>query len=470
MKTCPLTLVALALIAAPAFAQESQFAADLRREREQVAESCGEFAPKALAGCGYTLATATPFHMALGSLAPQNGFTFGLAFAEHYTPNESWRISWNADAVGTPSGSWRGGVFMKLVHTPATAGVVVRQPGSPSPATAIAPREFAVVDIVAQTISLKTLNYFGPGQQSLESGRSVFGEQQTLVGASAIYPLSGVPGIGVLHPALVGGVTGRFVTIRPGSSDKAPSIEQVYTDATAPGLSEQDPFVEFREGLRIKPSVAQGWLQFDYLVSAQQFRTSDETRSSFTRWTVDLQHEIPLYRRVSSTGPRAFNGPNECAQASGSSACPPVQWSRNREGSIGFRIFLTGSSVSNGDQVPFYFQPTLGGSDINGDQRLASYQDYRFRGPNLIMLQERLEHALWGPFGVYLLAEQGKVSADPGDLNLSDLVASTTVGLTLRAGGFPMVNLSFSWGGEGHHVIGSMNATLLGGSARPSLY
>src|SRR5439155_16777069 len=75
-----------------------------------------------------------------------------------------------------------------------------------------------------------------------------------------------------------------------------------------------------------------------------------ETRSSFTRWTVDLQHEIPLYRRVSSTGPRAFNGPNECAQALGSSGCPPVQWSRNREGLIGFRIFLTGSSVSNGDR------------------------------------------------------------------------------------------------------------------------
>src|SRR5438045_2873976 len=78
-----------------------------------------------------------PCRVALGSLAPQNGFAFGLAFVEHYTPNESWRLSWNADAVATPSGSWRGGAYMKLVHTPATAGVVVRQPGAAAPSGAI---------------------------------------------------------------------------------------------------------------------------------------------------------------------------------------------------------------------------------------------------------------------------------------------------------------------------------------------
>jgi hypothetical protein len=41
----------------------------------------------------------------------------------------------------------------------------------------------------------------------------------------------------------------------------------------------------------------------------------------------------------------------------------------------------------------------------------------------------------------------------------------------LRAGGFPQVFLLFAWGGsEGHHIIGSMNTSLLGGSSRPSLY
>jgi hypothetical protein len=42
--------------------------------------------------------------------------------------------------------------------------------------------------------------------------------------------------------------------------------------------------------------------------------------------------------------------------------------------------------------VPFYFQPTLGGSDINGTAALASYQDYRFRAPNNILARASFEH------------------------------------------------------------------------------
>ncbi len=460
----------LTCVAAPAFAQETQFAADVRREREEIAQSCSDLSVKAIGGCAYTLATQSPFHIAIGSLAPLNGFAFGLAFDEHYTPNESWRLTWNADAVAAPSGSWRGGAYMKFVHTPATSGVVVRQPGAAPSGGVIAPREFAVIDLFAQAITLKSVNYFGSGPQSLQSGRSLFGEHQTIVGATATYPLNDLHVLGALHPALIGGVSGRFVNINaPGSTD-APPIGQVYDDGTAPGLGEQRAFVELREGVRFKPSLPNGWLRFNYVALAQQFRTSDTTRSSFNRWTLDLQHEIPLYRRASSTGPKDFNGPDSCAQAVGSTGCPPVQWSRNRDGSIALRLLLSTSTTSGDNRVPFYFQPTLGGSDINGNRMLASFDDYRFRGPNLLLLQESLEHSIWGPIGAFVLAEQGRVAARPGDLGFSDLSASTTVGLTLRAGGFPLVNLSFSWGAEGHHIIGSMDSSLLGGSARPSLY
>jgi hypothetical protein len=267
---------------------------------------------------------------------------------------------------------------------------------------------------------------------------------------------------------VVGGVTGRFITIRPGRADDGPSIEQRYTGPTAPGLDAQDPFVELREGLRLAPSV--GRVQFDYAATLQQFRTSASTRSSFNRWSIDLDHQIPLYRGVSTTGARAFNSPNECAASAGTPACPPLQWSRNRQGSIGLRLLLVGSSAGDGNAVPFYLQPTLGGSDLNGERLLAAYDDYRFRAPNVIALQESIEHSLWGPVGVFAILEQGKVAERQGDLDFSGMKHSTSVGLTLRAGGFPMVNLSFAWGSEGHHIIGAMNTSLLGGSARPSNY
>ena len=454
----------------PVSAQENQFQSDLRREREHIAEACDGLSLGAIGDCAYTVTTATPFHLGLGSLAPGNGFAFGLAFSERYTPNESWRLSWNGDIVGTPSGSWRGGGYMKIVRTPATSGIVVAPPGADVAPVRIRAREFTVIDVFAQTISLNEISFFGPGQSSVESGRTQFGERQTILGGTGTFPLGDVKGLATLRPSLIGGVAVRLVDIRAAVSDEAPSIEMLYDAAAAPGLNQQEPFVQFVEGMRLRPSVADGRLQFDYLFSAQQFMTSRDTRSSFHRWTVDLRHEIPLYRKVPSSGPPGFNGPNDCAQSLGSADCPPVSLSRNRHGSVTLRLLMIASGTSSGNQVPFYFQPTLGGSDLNGERLLASYDDYRFRAPNLIALQETFEHSVWGPVGVFLQVEHGKVTAEGGDLGFSSLVSSATVGVTLRAGGFPMVNLSFSWGDEGNHIIGAMNTSLLGGAARPPLF
>jgi hypothetical protein len=131
---------------------------------------------------------------------------------------------------------------------------------------------------------------------------------------------------------------------------------------------------------------------------------------------------------------------------------------------------LSESKTSGTSTVPFYLQPTLGGSDINSALSLGSYQDYRFRAPNILLLQESFEHSIWGPLGLKAMADQGRVAVTRGDLGFSHLKHSFAAGLTLRAGGFPMVSLMFAWGGhEGHHNIFAMNTSLLGGSARPKL-
>lgn len=146
--------------------------------------------------------------------------------------------------------------------------------------------------------------------------------------------------------------------------------------------------------------------------------------------------------------------------------CPRI--SLNRQGSIGFRFLF---SESFGNTVPFYFQPTLGGGDINGNPTLASYQDYRFRAPNIMLLRESFDHSIYGPIGFAFIADQGKVALTRGSFGSSPWVNSFSVGLTLRAGGFPQVFLLFSWGGnEGTHTIANMNTSLLGGAARPSLF
>ena len=89
-----------------------------------------------------------------------------------------------------------------------------------------------------------------------------------------------------------------------------------------------------------------------------------------------------------------------------------------------------------------------------------------------MLLRENFEHSIGSlPLGVTFMADQGKVGLTRSDLGSSPWFHSYAAGLTLRAGGFPQVFLLFAWGGkEGTHTSANVNTSLLGGSARPSLF
>jgi len=467
-----------------AVAQEGKLQADFRREGERVSEACDEFSFKLVTGCAYELFTDHPLHIAAGSMPPQNGFGLGGAFvADKNTKN--WRLTWDVDAVGSTNASWRAGGYMKLIHTPKeeihVITPVIPQPGETAapPKPAKKPRinlvhPYTVFDLYAQAISLNKINFFGLGNDSTQEGESVFGMTQTIVGGSVIKPVFEWAAIRKLNLALLGEVNGRFVDIRGEYGQSFPSIGALYTNATAPGLSSQPGFVQLGEGVRIKPVFAD-LLQLNYLASFQQFFAPSNSQYSFRRWTTDLNHTFYLYGYTESapvnTDP---NGPDHCAPTS--EKCPPIMpppgsRSHNLNGSINLRLLVSESIASGTSTVPFYFQQTLGGSDIDGAPSLSGYQDYRFRAPNVLLLQEGFEHSIWGPFGFRFMTDQGRVALTRGDLGFSHMKHTFATGLTLRAGGFPMVFVMFAWSGnEGNHTIFNMNSALLGGSARPSLY
>jgi hypothetical protein len=458
-----------------ALAQENWLQADFRRESERVSDACKGFNIKAVPGCAIELFTDHPLHIAAGSMPPQNGFGLGAAFvAARNTQN--WRTSWDVDAVGAFSGAWRAGAYLTLVHTPnepvhRILTPVAAQPGG-SPAvkkpSANFVHPYTVFNLYAQTTSLNKLNYFGLGNDSSLAGASVFGMTQTIVGGNVIKPVYEWPSIRKLNLSLFGEINGRFVDIRGKNGESVPPIQAIYTDATAPGLSNQPAFIQFGEGFRIKPVFADR-MQLNYSGAFQEFIAPSNSQNSFVRWTVDLNHTVYLYGYTHSA-PRSTEGnsPDACAPAGAD--CPQVSHSRNLNGSVGVRLLLSESITSATSAVPFYFQQTLGGGDINGNMSLGSYQDYRFRAPNILLLQETFEHSIWGPFGLKFMADQGRVALARGDIGFSDLRHSFAGGLTLRAGGLPMISLMFAWGGpEGHHNIFNMNTSLLGGSARPAL-
>jgi hypothetical protein len=415
-------------------------------------------------GCAEVLFTGQPLHIAVGSIAPQNGFGAGLAYVGH-KDTESWSTSWSADAIGSNNGSWRAGFYLKFVDTHLKAATPVFGTGNAEATDFPVYTEQPVFNLYAQSISLNKLTYFGPGPESTTSGRSFYGMTEHIVGGSLVRPI-----YERLNMGLYGEINGRIVDIRPSHDQPSPSIEEIYDASSAPGLDHQPFFLQFGVGMRMRPGALNNLLHFNYDISYRPFVDVSGSGFSFQRFTADLYQEISLYHtnlRVS----RDTNDPNNCFidPSAERPRCPKAS-SRSLEGRLGIRAFTSLSMTPGDNQVPFYFQPTLGGADINGNPALSSYQDYRFRAPNLLLFQENFEHSVGKlPLGFTVRADQGKIGLSRGDLGDGHWRHSYAAGLTLRAGGFPQVYLLFAFGGkEGTHTIANMNTSLLGSSNRPS--
>lgn len=293
-------IIVLWLAATSAWAQESMLQAEFRREGERASDACKDFGFKTVPGCAYELFTDHPLHIAAGSLPPQNGVGLGGAFVADKN-TKSWRLTWDVDAVGSTNASWRAGGYMKLIHTPIEPVIVV-MPAVPTSGDAAQPKKparktpinlvhpYTVFNLYAQSISLNTLYFFGLGNDSTLAGQSVFGMTQTIVGGSAIKPIYEWPAIRKLNPALLGELNGRFVNIRGDNGRSSPSIEMLYTNATAPGLRSQPGFVQLGEGFRIEPVLFKDHFQLNYLGNFQQFFAPSSSTNSFLRWTADLNH------------------------------------------------------------------------------------------------------------------------------------------------------------------------------------
>ena len=438
---------------------------DSPNELDILRESC--FTPKGIPGCAEELFTGDPVHIAVGSIAPQDGFGAGVAYVGHKT-TDNWRTTWNADAIGSINASWRAGFYMNFVHTPNNPILVEHGTPPPLKSNLTELPEHTVFGLYAQAISLNKLTYFGLGPATTEADRSFYGMTETIVGGNVVKPI-----YERLHAALHGEINGRFVNIRASDGQPSPSIGLLYTEATAPGLTSQPGTLQLGEGVRIRPVFAGDVVRLNYDVTYQQYVSSGNSNFSFQRFTIDLGHEFALYGKTTRMlGPRPGNGPDDCALDLVAHPKCPKPYVRNFEGTVGFRFFTALSMTPGGDIVPFYYQPTLGGNDIDNNTSLASYQDYRFRAPDVMLLRESFEHSIWNfPVGFAFMADEGKVAMTRGDLGSSPWVHSFSAGLTLRAGGFPQVYLLFAWGGhEGTHTIANLNTSLLGGDTRPSLY
>lgn len=445
---------------------------------------------KGIPGCAETLFTGTPFHISVGSLAPQNGTAGGLAFAEVYHPTYCaswmdfthapapgtrnachWSLNMNSEAVASGNKSWRAGLYVTAVHISAHTPVVGHSGGSRGLCRVahLFTRPSATVSFYSEADSLNRLDYYGLGPNSSPSARAAFGLTENVTGVNAVIPIAS-GALGDCGITLVGEINGRFNSLRGSYGDTSPSIEARYTDTSAPGLSSSPSYFQAGEGIRlIPPFSAASHLKANYLVNFQQFVAPSAGQYTFRRYTADLNHRLILYSKDVGKPPRP---PMPTSPGEQARTIPPISPTRDVTGSITARLLIMGSVANAGHAVPFFYQPTIGGSDINGQSILPSYPDYRFRAPNLLLIHGAFEHSLGKvPIGVFLGLDEAKVGLRRDDISFSHLRHSYSAGITVHAGGLPVVYLLFAWGGsEGHHTIATIDTSLLGPGNRPSLF
>lgn len=435
-------------------------ASNFSREGQDFRRACSSF--KSIFSCGEILVTGTPLRITAGSIAPQNGMAFGPAFVfdKDYA---KWRMNFNADAVVSTNQSWRAGLYVKLARTPTKKPepvILTQRPANPIQSSP--PPPAPEINLYVQATSLNHLDYYGIGNSTSRSSLALFGMREEIVGANAILPF-GNSGL-----ALFGEMNGRFVALRDESSSTVPSLTQqaIQFPATSPpGLITQPGFFQAGEGLRFTRDFASRF-DLNYSAMLQEWVAPGDSTYSFRRLNLDFNHIVWLYGRTSGSSTAQTYGPDGSP-----GSLSNRNYVRDRNGSVSLGVLLSESYFGSGHAVPFYFQPTLGGTDINGEQRLPSYPDYRFRAPNFLLFHGAFEHSIWGPIGIQFLTDFGRVAATHGDLGFDHFHHSYAAGLTIRAGNLPAVSLLFAWGGqEGTHTTAYISPSLLGATGRPSLF
>ena len=186
-------------------------------------------------------------------------------------------------------------------------------------------------------------DFYGLGPDSLEDDQSNFALRDTFVRVTPAvrrgYLTAGV-NLGYLDPS-----------IGSGTDTSMPSSDEIFGPEEVPGLDAQpafgviEPFVEFATLDRAIEDRAGG----RYRVTFTRYADRDLGQFSFNRWDVDLRQYIPFVHGTHT---------------------------------LALRAWASSSDPSDGDSVPFYLQPTLGGS-----RSLRGFRTYRFRDRSALLLQ-----------------------------------------------------------------------------------
>lgn len=250
------------------------------------------------------------------------------------------------------------------------------------------------------------IDFYGLGNDSREIDQTNFLVEKSFYDGVAAGHLNNFLGLGLRAGYLK-------VSVRRGTDSVLPDTQSAFTDQQAPGLSRQPDFFH---------ATTSAWLDYRdrpghphlgglLVASLSRFSDIDSTGFAFNRFRFDSRHFLPL-------------GSNQRVLA--------------------FRFLTSLDTPDGGSRVPFYLQETLGGSN-----RLRGYNNYRFRGPNLIYFSTEYR---WEPAAAWELAlfyDTGKVFFDRSNFELDHLKKSIGFGIRFKSPQFVFLRLDIGRSEEG---------------------
>jgi outer membrane protein assembly factor BamA len=253
----------------------------------------------------------------------------------------------------------------------------------------------------------RSLQYHGTGPDRPKDLRTTYGLEDTTVDAIA--------GIEPLEHVKFGAATGYLWTnIGPGQDRRFTSSDKIFTPAQSPGIDRQTDFLRTRVFAQLDyrdNPLGMAKTGGNYVFQYSWYRDRELGRYSFRRMDIDLQQFIPLF---------------------------------NKTRVIALRARTTLTDTDRNEQVPFYLQPILGGSDD-----LRGYRVFRFSDRNSMVMNAEYRWEIFSGLDGALFFDAGKVFPRRGMLNFSNLESSAGFGLRFNVRNATFLRLDFGFGQEG---------------------
>ena len=287
------------------------------------------------------------------------------------------------------------------------------------------------ISLGVQRLAAREQNFYGLGPNSNLSGQATYGLMSTESYAEINNPVTSWNSVGFRF---------SFITPRVTSSvnNGVPQIGSIYNDGTAPGLGSRQDFLRYEPYVVFHVPPHRSY-STDVRVGYAFYQDTTSSLFSFQRLSAKSTTIIPLWFPSHGTPDNRSRIAN--------AVCPSLRSGlRCSLGNVTVSGWVTASYADAHSQIPFYLDPTLGGTDINGDDTLRGFADYRFRAPNDLLFQVEYRRPIWGPFGLLTFYDAGKVELRPTDISFDDMRQDFGIGFYLRAGNHEVVRFYVGFG------------------------